>query len=204
MSRDRLPWICGGDSALSPVKPLGSGTYGDVYQMVATKTGQVRCIPLLCGADGIETFARKGLRCIGNVTPADIENEVRVISSLLEYGGHRNIVEVINHGRLDSWSNDYFIDMELCDLTLRDYMDYLQDKITLTLISTEGAPISNPPIFEDKVNTPFARIRNTWAIGLHIASGLEFLHRHKYVHRDLKPRNGTTYGKCLVTHYSAL
>ena len=34
------------------------------------------------------------------------------------------------------------------------------------------------------------RVHNMWAIGCHIASGLEFLHSHKHVHRDLKPANG--------------
>ena len=36
-----------------------------------------------------------------------------------------------------------------------------------------------------------AKLHNLWTIGLQIASGLEFMHEQKQVHKDLKPNNRT-------------
>jgi hypothetical protein len=51
----------------------------------------------------------------------DIENEVRVIKKLCERNAHLNIVEVVQFGRLIG-SPCYFIDMELCDMNLENYI----------------------------------------------------------------------------------
>jgi serine/threonine protein kinase len=139
-----------------------------------------------------QVFARKGIRRIGHVTPKAIENERHFVASLREAGGHPNIVCILDHGTLGNWlgSNDYFIDMERCDVTLTHYVEYLH----------HGMEIDPAPIHDDTLHPAFVRkdctasrkVHNLWTIGRHIASGLEFLHARNHVHRDLKPGNGTS------------
>jgi len=132
-------------------------------------------------------FARKIIRVFGAITRAEIENEGRLISSFLENRGHQNIVTITNRGWLIP--DFYFIDMELRDLTLYDYILYLDGKM------------SSPPfeiirqlslVFVEKNCVPILKIQNIWTIGTHIARGLDFMHGQGQVHRDLKPQNGTT------------
>jgi serine/threonine protein kinase len=132
-------------------------------------------------------LARKIVRVFGAITRVDIENEGRLISSFLENGGHENIVAVTSHG----WIRDfYFIDMELCDLTLHDYIAYF-DASGLLAPPFEIIPQLSP-VFVEKKCSPTLKIQNILTIGTHIARGLEFMHGKGQVHRDLKPRNGKT------------
>ena len=107
---------------------------------------------------------------------------------------HRNIVSILDHGKFDDWTRDYFIDMELCDGTLRNYIDYHYHKTSIepTPVSFNSIP-AFPPIFVQRDCDLLMRLRNMWAIGVHMASGLEFLHVHNLVHRDLNPCNGTSF-----------
>lgn len=113
------------------------------------------------------------------------------MSKLVQSGKHKNIVTVLAHGWC-KYNNFYFIDMELCDLTLREYIEYHKG----------SRPLSVPIILLDHESTPqrafisrdcsyIARIQNLWTIGRDIAGGLDFLHSHGQVHRDLKPDNST-------------
>jgi serine/threonine protein kinase len=135
----------------------------------------------------VQVFARKILRVIGQVSTADLENERKNIAALIENGGNKNIITIINHG----WMREldyYFIDMELCELTLHDYVKYLAGSNELPF----DIDASMSPVFIEKESSPFVRMHNTWTIGSHMASGLEFMHKHHQVHRDLKPHNGKT------------
>ena len=49
---------------------------------------------------------------------------------------------------------------------------------------------SLPPFRRARRNI-MGRICDLWTIGKHIVLGLEFLHQQKYVHRDVKPGNGS-------------
>jgi serine/threonine protein kinase len=64
--------------------------------------------------------------------------------------------------------------MELCSMTLSDYM-------------TESAIAA---LHEDPGKMWLARMQSVWMIMSQIVSGLDFLHEHDKVHRDLKPQNG--------------
>jgi serine/threonine protein kinase len=121
----------------------------------------------------------------GPVSKADIENEDHHISSFIKNGGHENIVIILARG----WISDYyFIDMELCDLTLHSYIEYLGG---LTSPTFDIVPLMSP-VFVEKTCPPVLMMQNIWTIGTHIARGLEFMHSKEQVHRDLKPHNGTT------------
>ena len=109
------------------------------------------------------------------------------MSTLLAHGGHGNIVSVLGHDWLRYSLNLYYIDMELCDFSLQDYIKY-QNNIAPTVpveIRTNSAPVT-----VQKNCSAIERTQNMWTIGIHIARGLEFMHSNKLVHRDLKPGNG--------------
>ena len=146
-------------------------------------------------------FARKTIRCTGGVTREDVEREARIVTWLRGNDRHPNLVLILGNGWLKGAFNTYFIDMELCKITLHEYIRYLHD----------ATPSRNHPVISPTADwaviprgqSAEARVMNTWTIGRHIASGLEFMHRHKYVHRDLKPRNGTSPNNCNA-HNSSL
>jgi serine/threonine protein kinase len=109
----------------------------------------------------------------------DIENEAQAVSTLCGRGTSLNIVEVVRHGWLPRDSSYYFIDMELCSLTLEQYMQGDGANFTHTCGRTIG------------LNT-FVPLCCLLKIGCDIANGLTYLHGLDAVHRDLKPRNGIT------------
>lgn len=106
-----------------------------------------------------------------------MHKEIQAIKRLCGPDTHVNIVQVLNHGHL---SNPifYFIDMELCDSNLHDYI-YRKD--------------SNGP---SKPMTSVLRgaglnlVLQIWTIMSQIAAGVEYIHEQRHVHRDLKPANG--------------
>src|SRR5277367_2189456 len=106
-----------------------------------------------------------------------IRKEVEAIKKLCGLDTHPNIIQVLNHGSL---SNPifYFIDMELCELNLHDYI--------------HGR---TPPNLSESL-PPFSRGDGSkaslqiWTIMSQIADGVEYIHRQNQVHRDVKPANG--------------
>jgi len=78
---------------------------------------------------------------------------------------HLNMVAILRHGEvLDSAL--YYIDMELCDGNLEDYI--------------EERRFSGPSPLD---------IKEFWNIMTQITCGLVHIHKAHLVHRDLKPRN---------------
>ena len=73
-------------------------------------------------------------------------------------------------------SQDLFIDMELCDLNLLEYID-------------PGLQGSKPIMFV-RDQPPPVKARQIWNVMLQIATGVDYLHGKHVVHRDLKPANG--------------
>ena len=138
----------------------------------------------------MKVFARKVLHLSSRVPKEDIENEARVIDSIIKNGGHKNIIAIMDHGWLKGRFGVYFIDMELADWTLADYVDYL-DKDQPSALDIDKM-ISEDAVFVHRGCSFQERIRNMWTIGSHIVGGLEFMHFHGHAHRDLKPSNGST------------
>lgn len=129
-----------------------------------------------------QEFARKSIRIVGEIEKSDIENEVHAINKLCKRDGHPNIIIILHYG----WLVDdhlYFIDMELCDLTLHHYIyaprivpENWEAPGDLSFIVTEGSGLQ--------------KFANVWAILSQISEGLAYIHTHDLVHRDMKPRNG--------------
>jgi ankyrin repeat protein/serine/threonine protein kinase len=82
-------------------------------------------------------------------------------------------------------SSDYYIDMELCNLTLQDYIH------NRTSFIEQHPDFSNhAPIFVSDDCSAHLNLLNICTIIHHIAQGLEFIHQEHYTHRDIKPLNG--------------
>jgi serine/threonine protein kinase len=110
----------------------------------------------------------------GGITRDEIENEATAITALCQ-GSCDTIVTVLRHGWLPRNPSYYFIDMEYCGETLESKIP----KVWRDLRHTETRPVLKD----------FDWVAVT-AVGFDIAAGLEYIHKHGMVHRDLKPRNG--------------
>lgn len=134
-------------------------------------------------------FARKLVR-INKQIIKEVEAEaVRMVElSRCDDSVHQNIVAVFRHGRLKPTNLYYYIDMELGDFTLENY---LSSFFSIRDTKIDLASMSNcNGVVVQRDCSPAEKMQNLWTIGVHIASGLEFVHSRKYVHRDLKPANG--------------
>jgi len=119
-----------------------------------------------------------------------IENEIKTLDSLSRTGGHDHIIEVLKHGWLRGTTDKfYFIDMELAELSLAEYIAYVFHNKPLPsrfgILSEEF-----DPVFSSRHCTQLQRLHTIFTIGSQVAKGLEFVHQSGYVHRDLKPANG--------------
>lgn len=122
------------------------------------------------------------MRPFGQVSKDVLQNELRVIDKLcIVPNVHKNIVTVIRHGEL--LNSYHFIDMELCDLDLATYLDRQWSPVEM-----ERTPIG----MDQNLNM---RMEQVWKIMMDVTSGLAFIHSHKEVHRDLKPRNSNSHGR---------
>jgi serine/threonine protein kinase len=120
-----------------------------------------------------------------SITEADIEKEIAVIVKVC-MAEHQNIVQVIQHDWFES-SSGYFIDMELCSLTLHDYIHN-----RAPFIEKNPDLANHGPIFVSDDCSAHLKLLNIWSIINHIAQGLEFIHQEHYTHRDIKPLNSTS------------
>lgn len=116
-----------------------------------------------------------------------IENEVRAVTELNNHGGHPNIVTMNRRGWLESPPRYFFIDMELCNSNLDKYIhDERSDDAVMTR-NTKTA------VYVSKDSEILIKMRNIWTMMSHVSQGLQFMHLHGQVHRDLRPRNGIFY-----------
>ena len=110
----------------------------------------------------------------------ELENEIRAIGKLCVGEVHKNVVTVFQHGNLPK-SHYYFFDMELCNFNLENYLQRLWEPTndeTMSVKSQSRAII--------RWST---RMNSVLNIMSQIACGLEYIHGHNEIHRDLKPRN---------------
>jgi serine/threonine protein kinase len=121
----------------------------------------------------------------------EIENEVRVIKKLCGPGTNTNIVEVLKIGELHG-SGCYFIDMELCDITLLQY-----------IYSVPPTPEYDRRSFPCFVRDAPSSLKATqiWNVMKHISNGVVFIHSMNEIHRDLKPSNSTLQFSLSLTNH---
>lgn len=112
----------------------------------------------------------------------EIQNEFRAVE---KFGRNSSdhLVAVFNYGRLPE-SPYYFIDMELGDMDLDQYI-YPDEPDNRNLDFQSSLPIRTD-------------VNDIWKIMRDISNGLTFIHNHMETHRDIKPKNGI----CLSLSYS--
>ena len=112
-----------------------------------------------------------------NIKQEEIDNELRAVNKLCK-SEHPNIVQVFQAGALIGDSSVYFIDMELCDFTLKQYS------------SGEDVPfLPSWHIVRERANFQ----ESLYQITNQIVDGLIFIHENQEVHRDLCPSNGSAF-----------
>ena len=124
----------------------------------------------------VQLFARKLVRPFTVFTESDLRNELRALDKICTRD-NPHIVNVLRHGPLP-FSTFYYIDMQLCDINLNDY-----------IYQSWPAQLASKSRF---FGTDYRDVPSEWLILAHIVSGLVFIHGLGEVHRDLKPRNGNT------------
>lgn len=155
------------DSDFIEFKILGSGGFGSVYEVynkLDDNKYAIKKVPLL------EINSIKSLNEVRNLSKLEHKNIIRYYTTWIELG--ENLSEL-----LDDESNDKIIDnnkkiipilyiqMELCDMSLRDYLDkrnYSGDKIDII-----------------KEKEKF----------IEILDGVKYIHDQNMIHGDLNPSN---------------
>ena len=98
-----------------------------------------------------------------------VKNEILAIAKLCN-GQHSNFVWVLSCGEFRDLSYA-FIDMEILDLNLDDYIK------SLWIVAKVDGELKGFQI---------------WNVMMQIGSGLSYMHDNKTIHGDLKPSNGKT------------
>ena len=108
----------------------------------------------------------------------DIIKEFTVVQKLCEPGVHKNVVAVLGCGRLPLL---YFIDMELCELNLGTYISRKWNRELEQSVS----------LLSEIHSSATREISQMGYVMTDIGRGVEYIHSHEMIHRDLKPQNGT-------------
>jgi serine/threonine protein kinase len=186
MKSDDNEYTTGGDTTLSHTREIGGGGSGVVHEvnepraitadmkMLDVYHGHVIFTRPILALILMKAFARKLIQ-IPLVEPKILQNEIKVLTELCQQGAHAHIVAVLRIGEIRH-SRVLFIDMELCDLNLHEYIYCTKPRETV-------------PIFFIKDHSPPTKARQIWTVMLQIVKGVEYLHGHGIIHRDVKPVN---------------
>jgi serine/threonine protein kinase len=121
------------------------------------------------------------MRALG-ATRRQIEQEVSAITAL-GHGADENVIQILRHGWLDPEESVYFIDMELCD---RNLSEFIMEPLDWTSFSC----VDHPEYLRDKDPPIWWRTSEIMRVNFQLVNGTEYIHRRDMVHRDLKPTNG--------------
>ena len=109
----------------------------------------------------------------------DIIKEFTVVQKLCEPGVHKNVVAVLGCGKLPALF--CFIDMELCELNLGTYISRKWNQELEQSV----------PFLSEIHSSATREISQMGEVMTDIGRGVEYIHSHEMIHRDLKPQNGT-------------
>lgn len=140
-----------------------------------------------------------------------VESELRTTEQLSK-DCHPNIVQVLVHrpvlddGHLPYWNSLYFLDLELCDINLSEYLKGAEPKIY------RYAAWARPNIHRVHGLSDWVMVMEQndavffiVALMQQLLSALSFIHSKDLVHRDLTPSNGTLPHKsCSEIYFSSI
>jgi serine/threonine protein kinase len=126
-----------------------------------------------------KVFARK-IFIAPHTSKKDWETEGKAITKICGKGAHAHIVAVLKLGQLLN-SPYFYIDMELCDLNLSDFIYSIP-------APHEPSTVMLPQYIKN--GEPPLKASQIWNVMRQIASGVKYIHSLDVVHRDLKPANG--------------
>ena len=174
---------------VSSISQIGKGGSGEIFKIcfkhsaiekrshLRTPT-RVRRSSITCEIYSIADICKAIARKIKKVlSPQEKVDYIKEVKSMKDLGSefHKNVIQYIADGEILS-DSIYFIDMELCDINLDEYMNGTQN-----ISGIHGLPAWNkedPDLFL------------IVAIVQQLLSGLDFMHKKQMVHRDLDPKNG--------------
>ena len=110
-----------------------------------------------------------------------MENEVRIMQRLRQGEGCANVVAFLNHGFLQP-RGVWFIEMELCDVTLSTFL-YGNVQRTVAVHVSQQPPFS-------VLDPSLEKTRKIWDIMRQVAEGVAYVHSFDFVHMNLGPDCG--------------
>ncbi len=157
-----------GTARYTPVRQLGAGGMGAVYEVIDRSSGQRLALKVM-----LEKTAANLLR---------FKNEFRVVAEL----HHPNLVRLFD---LEQDGGTWFFTMELVEGThLVETFHRTPDEEIVTVLDSPLATAQNIPS-ADATTGPVCDLDVLRQDIAQVIDGLEHLHRHGLVHRDLKPSN---------------
>jgi len=120
-----------------------------------------------------------------SITAEDIKNEIRAVEKLCGKA-HKNLVSILQHGELlNNPKYPYYIDMELCDMNLKDYILYSDEAVQRYQSGSECSELVLP----SRSQGPYY----IWVIMEQVSCGIAFIHDEGWIHRDVKPANSSPF-----------
>lgn len=111
-----------------------------------------------------------------------MEDMKRETANILNLGSHPNLVNVIGHATLENTNlTSYYIDMELCDYDLHEYIYSIRaGKCLIRALQGSDASVVLKELLD------MLKVMND------ITNAAMYIHRKGNVHRDIKPKNSMT------------